>query len=238
MLKEFLSGENNKIEYKVEIPAKSEQYIKTVIAFANGNGGKIIFGVDDTTRKVIGIREAVVFDKMDAVTNAIYDSCEPKILPDISIQEFNGKKVIVVNISKGMQCPYYIKRLGIMEGTFIRVAGTTRRAQHYQLQELLLRGKNRSFDQQIVSEPVDVDRIDKFCEKLYSYAFKSKFGDSDKSTIKKITLNQLISWKLIEQKGNQYFPTNAFLLLEGYPGIFSDFTIQCAVFKGVTRSVL
>lgn len=43
----LLSGESINIEYKVEIQKKSEKYMKTVVAFANGRGSRIVFGVDD-----------------------------------------------------------------------------------------------------------------------------------------------------------------------------------------------
>ena len=45
----LFSGESKNIEYKVTVPDKSEKYMKTVVAFANGKGGKIVFGVDDKT---------------------------------------------------------------------------------------------------------------------------------------------------------------------------------------------
>lgn len=48
------------MEFKEDIPPKSEKYMKTVVAFAN----------------------------------AIYDSCEPKISPNVYIQEIEGKSVI------------------------------------------------------------------------------------------------------------------------------------------------
>ena len=48
----LFSGESKNIEYKVTVPDKSEKYMKTVVAFANGKGGKIVFGVDDKTLDV------------------------------------------------------------------------------------------------------------------------------------------------------------------------------------------
>lgn len=63
---------------------------------------------------------------MDAITNAIYDSCEPKIAPNVEIQEFDGKYIIVVDIPAGMQRPYCIKSQGVIDGVYIRVSGTTR----------------------------------------------------------------------------------------------------------------
>lgn len=38
------SGESKNLEYKVSVPRNSEKYMKTVIAYANGQGGRIIFG--------------------------------------------------------------------------------------------------------------------------------------------------------------------------------------------------
>lgn len=54
-VKDILSGESEFIEFKQEVPKKSEVYMKTVVAFANGSGGKIVFGVEDGTFKVVGI---------------------------------------------------------------------------------------------------------------------------------------------------------------------------------------
>ena len=43
----LFSGESVNVEYKVAVPKDSAKYMKTVVAYANGRGGKIIFGVDD-----------------------------------------------------------------------------------------------------------------------------------------------------------------------------------------------
>lgn len=37
----LFSGESRNVEYKVTVPEKSEKYMKTVVAFANGRGGKL-----------------------------------------------------------------------------------------------------------------------------------------------------------------------------------------------------
>ena len=91
---EIFAGESDNVEFKEEIPVKSERYMKTVVAFANGRGGKLIFGVENNTWKVTGFSKEEVFQKMDAITNAIFDSCEPKIIPSIGVQEVDGKSVI------------------------------------------------------------------------------------------------------------------------------------------------
>ncbi len=125
VLEYIIGGENGLIEYKEDIPTKSEKYMKTVVAFANGTGGRLVFGVEDGTWNVKGFAKEIVFEKIDAITNAIFDSCEPKITPIVAVQEIGGTSVIVVDILPGMQKPYYIRSQGMMDGTYIRVAGTT-----------------------------------------------------------------------------------------------------------------
>ena len=57
----LFSGESINIEYKVEMPKKSEKYMKTVVAFANGRGGRIVFGVDDKTLNIVGMNPDTIF---------------------------------------------------------------------------------------------------------------------------------------------------------------------------------
>ncbi len=125
-IEEIMKGERENIEYKIDIPTKSENYMRTVVAYANANGGRLVFGVENNSWKVVGFDKEEVFQKMDAITNAIYDSCEPKIAPNVEIQEFDGKYIIVVDIPAGMQRPYCIKSQGVIDGVYIRVSGTTR----------------------------------------------------------------------------------------------------------------
>ena len=94
----LFSGESINIEYKVEMPKKSEKYMKTVVAFANGRGGRIVFGVDDKTLNIVGMNPDTIFQTMDAITNAISDSCEHKIYPDVTLQSIDDKTIIVVEI--------------------------------------------------------------------------------------------------------------------------------------------
>ena len=87
-LNEILHGESKNIEYKVELPKKSEKYLKSVIAFANTSGGSLIIGIDDESGKIIGVDEKSVFQIMDSIANAVADGCEPQIIPDIAFQNY------------------------------------------------------------------------------------------------------------------------------------------------------
>jgi len=74
----LLSGESQTVEYKAQRSPRSKSYARTVVAFANARGGTLVFGVDDKTRELVGIPDEQVFQEMDAITNAIMDSVEPR----------------------------------------------------------------------------------------------------------------------------------------------------------------
>ena len=57
----LFSGESKNIEYKVTLPDKSEKYMKTIVAFANTQGGKLIVGVDDKTHQIVGVENSLLY---------------------------------------------------------------------------------------------------------------------------------------------------------------------------------
>ena len=79
-IEEILAGESKNVEFKENLPEKSIKYMKSVVAFANGTGGKIIFGIADKTREVVGFDKEDVFKKMDAIANAVSDRQSSQIL--------------------------------------------------------------------------------------------------------------------------------------------------------------
>ncbi len=231
----LFSGESINIEYKVEMPKKSEKYMKTVVAFANGRGGRIVFGVDDKTLNIVGMNPDTIFQTMDAITNSISDSCEPKIYPDVTLQSIDDKTIIVVEIHPGPMRPYYIKNKGLVDGTYVRVAGTSRHAEGYMLKELILEGQNRYFD----NEPceyleINEDDIKDLCDKMKKIAIENTWNDEEKAAIRDVTKNILITWGILKEDNGKIIPTNAYALLTGKMQIQP--TIQCAVFKGKTRA--
>lgn len=62
--------------------------------------------------------------------------------------------MIVLNIYKGEETPYYYSGDGVMEA-YIRVGNESVKATSPELKRLVLRGKNTSFDSQISSYKVE-----------------------------------------------------------------------------------
>ena len=231
----LFSGESVNVEYKVAVPKDSAKYMKTVVAYANGRGGKIIFGVDDKTLEVVGMDTDSIFQTIDAITNAISDSCEPTILPDITLQTVEDKTVIVVEIFPGKMRPYYIKSKGMVSGTYVRSSGTTRPVADYMLKELILEGQNRYYDCEVceglTATPEDIERL---CAEMKVTAIRNTLSEGEKLNVKDVTQNVLISWGVLAEKDGAVVPANAYALLTGQARLQP--VIQCAVFKGKDRA--
>ena len=227
--------ENKNIEFKETLPSNSQKYTKTVVAFANGIGGNIIFGVADGTREIVGIEKDKAFKVVDAITNAIADSCEPAIIPNIYLQTIDEKTLVIVEIEAERQRPYYLKSLGKENGTYVRVAGTTRLADEAMIRELTFEGNNRCFDQ-VICLGLDItnEDINNLCNSLKTVALKNT-PDSLKSTVKDVTEKQLVSWGILIEKDGKFYPTNAYAILTGNEAF--PMHIQCGVFKGNNRAI-
>ena len=233
---EIKSGESINIEFKVEVPKKSEKYIKSVIAFANTAGGKIVIGVDDETHEVVGVDKDDVFKIIDGITNTISDMCYPQIFPNIGVDTIDEKCVIVIEIYPGANRPYYIKSLGKEAGTYIRVSGTSRPADEAILKDLELQGTNHSFDEMIcVEQKYDAHQAESLCTAIKSYMVEAARTKSEKEKVRDVTVQNLVNWGVLKNIDGILVPTNAFVLLTNNTFPFAK--IQCALFKGTERVV-
>lgn len=235
--KDIFAGESRNMEFKVSRPEKSKNYMKTVVAFANGKGGSIVFGVEDKTREIVGIPEESIFSEIDAITSAISDSCEPVIVPDIYPQTIDGKNVIVVEISSGKQKPYYIKAEGITDGVYMRVSGTSRKADREMTQEMYYDSEGRSYDMVIRRDKIVSDQdIKELCSQMKKVALENCKNDVQRREVKDMTKNRLMTWGILaEDEDGTIHPTNAYIFLTGQDVFLSK--IQCGMFKGTTRAV-
>ena len=236
LVDEIKFGESVNIEFKREVPQKSEKYIKSVIAFANTAGGKIVIGIDDETHEIVGVDKDEVFKIIDNITNTISDMCCPQIFPNIGVNTIDGKSVIVINIYPGANRPYYIKSLGKETGTYIRVSGTSRPADEAVLKDLELQGTHRSFDEMVcVEHKYDAGKAEQLCGAIKRYMVEAAKSNSEKEKIKDVTIQNLINWGVVRNMDGALLPTNAFVLLTD--NVFPFAKIQCALFKGTERVV-
>jgi len=235
-LQEMIKGESRNVEYKRELPQKSERYIKTVIAFANTSGGKIVIGIDDDAQDIIGVNIKEVFRIMDSIANAVSDSCEPQIIPDITFHTIEDKCVVIIEIFPGANRPYFLKSLGKESGTYIRMAGTSRPADSIKIKELEMEGVNLSWDElTCVGYKVTDDAVKRLCEDIRQHMIESLSSGEDRDSVHYVTKEHLLSWKVLKQTEGELLATNSFVLLTSDYFRFSR--VQCALFKGMERDI-
>lgn len=130
-LKELISkGENKNLEFKARLN-EPERFVRTVVAFGNTKGGRIILGVDEKNGKFVSVTEP---DKAkESIMNYIAQYCDPKI--DVNFQYSQELKVLVIEVPEGQEKPYFLKD----EGVFVRHGATNRHASKSELDNLLKR---------------------------------------------------------------------------------------------------
>ena len=229
-IEEIVHGESKNVEFKVKLPKDSAKYVKTIIAFANTQGGCLVIGVDDKTREVIGVDNDVAFQIMDNIANAVADSCIPQIVPDIELQTVDKHTVIVVTVVPEPNRPYYLKAKGKENGTFIWLAGTSRPASPEKIKELEMEGAHISWDElTCIGYEVTDKELKKLCKDIMKYREEAGLPK------RKVTRAQLVNWKLLKKADVSLLASNAYVLLVSDYFPFSK--TQCAVFKGTERTV-
>ena len=216
-------------DFVEQIVAESGSFLNTAVAFANGRGGRIIF-YGESGRGFSA--EAELIPCIDEITQKIFDSCEPRIFPRVGVELQDGRQVVVVEIFPGMEKPYFVKELGMMDGTYVRVGGATRLAEPYQVQELLLSGTNSSADQLAAESTVSDVEIEEFCRMMYGEAEKRRADDD----VVRLQKEDLLAWKLLREEEGECRATGGWHLLAGTAEeLFPEGFIQCAEYLGATR---
>jgi ATP-dependent DNA helicase RecG len=218
---EIKNGENRTLEYKVVLPEDSSKWIKTIVAFANGAGGKFIVGVNNK-REFIGIpKEVDLFELKDGIADTIAQMCEPQVVFDITAEIIEKAQLLIIQVYPGNATPYYIKSQGQTDGTYIRLGATSRKADWTTLEELKNRSRHTFYDEQPFPN-LSVTGEDK------QYLCK----DFSERAKREITKKELENLHLIIGSGKQT-ATNAYAILLGK----HDYTsrIQCARFRGTER---
>lgn len=220
----FPSCESSIIELKRDIPLNN-QIIKTAIAFCNTNGGKIILGVADDGN-IIGLPETIIEETIERLEVAIFDASTPHIIPKLYAQRFNEKTILIIEISEGMNKPYYLHIDGIEKGTYIRLGRHTVHASPEIIQELKWKSKSIDFEKTPVLEARTDDLDNKSIEQFIKNRKNLGIATLDDQILK--------SYGLISYDQSKKYPSVAGILLFGKEpqSFFSEAMIICSHFKG------
>jgi len=214
-------NESKTLEFKENLSSPNK-IIRTVVAFANTAGGSIVIGVEDQTKNVVGVAD--ILAEEERITNLIHDTVSPMIMPDIDIIAHAGKEILIINVPH-LAGPFHIKKLGLNNGTFIRLGSSNRLADPETLVNLQRFAKRISFDE-MPCIPADINELDK---NLISEKLKDKF--------KTLTSKHYESLNLIAIKNKKKYATYGGLLLFGINKTkwLPDALIQCVSFSSTTK---
>lgn len=161
--------ESQTIEFK---ESWRDEYLKTVCAFANTDGGTFYIGINDKS-EVVGVdnQKKLIEDLPNKVMNAFV------MTVDVVAEEENGKKFVIMTVPKSNIVLSYHGRF------YIRSGSTTQEIKGGALQQLLLKANNLSWDEVPVHD-ADFDDIDpevvrKFIKQATDYNRLPSGIDSD-----------------------------------------------------------
>ena len=108
--------------------------LEALSAFSNTpDGGAILLGIDENAGfEISGVED--VERVTSRVAQACRDELEPPLQPLITAQTVDARTVVIVEVPElpASQKPCYIRARGLVNGAFVRVAGSNRRLSQYE----------------------------------------------------------------------------------------------------------
>jgi predicted HTH transcriptional regulator len=97
-------GENQQLDFKYCV-SDSRKIARTLSAFANSDGGKLLIGIRDNG-SIAGIKSDEEYYMVDTAAQLF---CRPKITFTIKQHMIGGKTILEVEVIKGNKRPYQVK---------------------------------------------------------------------------------------------------------------------------------
>jgi predicted HTH transcriptional regulator len=101
--RQILAGENVILDFKKTITS-FEKISKTLVAFSNNKGGRLLIGVEDDG-KIKGVKSEE--EERYMITRAAHFFCRPQIEPIFTDVTVDDKTVVVVDIPESDTKPHY-----------------------------------------------------------------------------------------------------------------------------------
>lgn len=208
-VKQLLSREESeKLDFKacLKLSTESEkkELVKDVTAIANSKGGRghIIFGIEDKTKRVIGIDKTSFQEEQ--IQQIIYNRSDPPVPVQVDFVEYEGKLLAVITIFKSRHAPHQLIQNGCF---YIRRGSTTDYLRRAELASILQENGLLSFET-VIRTDVGLDALD--TSRIQSFfAGMQIMGDHPNEIL-------METFGFIGDRGNgEYSPTIGGLLLFG-----------------------
>ena len=169
--------------------------LRTIVAFANSAGGRLVVGVaDDGT--VVGVDDPLAEE--ERVASLIDDRVSPQLVPAIDLMTLGDKTVLVVDVPLSTRRPHYITRQGPEAGVYVRLGSTTRQADPALVAELERNARGVAFE--------DLPALHAALDDLDLEVLSELRGRTT-------SVADLLALALAVKQGDQIVPTNAGILV-------------------------
>ena len=137
--------ESKTLEFKEDASVK-EKVLATVIAFANTSGGKLVIGIEDKTKRILGVKNPYLEE--ERLSSLIADSITPRLLPTIEIIPYRNTHVIVIDVALSTVRPHSLSQKGPAQSTYVRMGSTNRLADASLLESMKRSIQAKTFDEE------------------------------------------------------------------------------------------
>lgn len=211
-------GETTEYDKKLALEVKKpKSWCKSVSAFANTLGGALIFGISNS-EEIVGLEDPN--EDAEKISEIIKTRLDP--IPEFRLrfeQIDKGKVIIILDIFKGEETPYYYSGDGVLEA-YVRIGNESVKATATELKRLVLHGRNTSYDSQISVYKVEDFAFSKLRERYKKWTGNS-FDEKD-----------LVSFGLATEDG--YLTNAGALIADESPIRYSR--IFCTRWNGLNKS--
>lgn len=215
-------NEGKTLDFKRDL-SSPKGLLKTLVAFANTAGGKLIIGVEDKTRQVIGVDFPL--DDEERLCSLIADSISPRLVPNVEMTTVNNRTLLIVEVFPSNSRPHFLRAEGLENGVYVRLGSTNRQADRELIGELRRSAEGVSFDEMPLPE-LSADDLDL---KAARRAFAGK---------RELDEHELITLKLLRSEQGGLVPTKGAMILFGRERTFHfpDAWVQCGRFIGQNKA--
>ncbi|MDO5623716.1 MAG: helix-turn-helix domain-containing protein [Pseudomonadota bacterium] len=209
--------EGKTLEFKRNL-SSPRNVLKTLVAFANSAGGKLVIGVDDA-RRIVGVADPL--GEEERLCNLIADGIAPRLIPNVELLSVGDATLLVAEVFPSSARPHHLKALGPEQGVYLRLGSSNRQAGPDWIDETRRAAAGLVFDEQPMPE-LSVDDLD-----LDAVA-RLLGPDRARDTAGLQTL------KLLRMEQGRQVPTQGAVLLFGRNRAqhFPDAWVQCGRFRG------
>jgi ATP-dependent DNA helicase RecG len=160
-LKQLLKQEEGpKLDFKAALSLNTEsekkELTKDVIAIANSRGGRgyIVFGIEDKTKKILGIDQCTFMEEQ--IQQIIYNRCDPPVPVSVDFFHIEDKCIAVLSVYRSNHKPHQMLQNGAF---YLRRGSTTDTARRGEIANLLQENGLMTYET-VILKNIDTDELD------------------------------------------------------------------------------